>query len=116
MSAARAALGRLGDHIRGLAETGDPDPALGGPLLARLMGSIEAVPVDLGRLAERADAERDRLRGWLVDACARLQPRAASSVLRTRSASPSSKASALTWLAVNGRSPSCGHAASSNAS
>jgi len=38
------------------------------------MGSIEAMPVDLGRLAERADAERDRLRAWLVDACARLEP------------------------------------------
>ena len=71
---ARAAHRRLVDHIRRFAETGDPDPALGGPLLARLMGSIEAMPVDLGRLAERADAERDRLRAWLVDACARLEP------------------------------------------
>jgi hypothetical protein len=72
--AARAAHHRLVDHVRGLTETGDPDPALGGPLLARLMSSIEAMPVDLGRLAERADAERDRLRTWLVDACARLDP------------------------------------------
>jgi uncharacterized protein DUF885 len=77
-TAARAAHGRLVDHIRRLADTGDPDPALGGPLLARLMGSIEAMPVDLGRLAQRADAERDRLRGCLVDACARLQPGAAT--------------------------------------
>ena len=72
--AARTAHRRLVDHVRQLAETGDPDPALGGPLLARLMGSIEAMPVDLGRLGERADAERDRLRAWLADACARLQP------------------------------------------
>ena len=27
------------------------------------MGSAEAMPVDLGRLAEQADAERDRLLG-----------------------------------------------------
>ena len=82
-TAARAAHGRLTDHIRGLAETGDPDPALGGPLLARVMGSIEAMPVALGRLAERADAERDRLRAWLVDACARLEPGTAAAEVIT---------------------------------
>jgi hypothetical protein len=76
-TAARAAHRRLVDHLRHFAENGDPDPALGGPLLARLMGSIEAMPVDLGRLAERADGERDRLRGWLADACTRLEPGAA---------------------------------------
>jgi hypothetical protein len=73
-AAARAAHSRFVEHIRACAAHGDPDPALGGPLLARLMGSIEAVPVDLGRLAERADAERDRLRTLLADACARLEP------------------------------------------
>ena len=39
-----------------------------------------------------------------------------SSAARTRSASASSNASAATWLAVKGRSPSRGQAASSSAS
>ena len=38
------------------------------------MGSAEAMPVDLGRLAEQADAERDRLHALLSDGCARLEP------------------------------------------
>jgi hypothetical protein len=38
------------------------------------MSSAEALPVDLGRLAEQADAERDRLRALLADGCARLEP------------------------------------------
>ena len=45
--------------------------------LARLMGSPEAVDsgeVDLGRLAERADAERRRLSGLLDDAARRIDP------------------------------------------
>jgi hypothetical protein len=74
IAAARTAHATLVEHVRRGAEVGDPDPALGGALLARLMGSIEAMPVDLGRLAERADAERDRLRAWLVDGCAQLDP------------------------------------------
>ena len=53
---------------------GDPDPALGGPGLTALMSSAEAMPVDLGRLAEQADAERDRLHALLADGCARLEP------------------------------------------
>ncbi|MBA2530444.1 MAG: DUF885 family protein, partial [Euzebyales bacterium] len=36
--------------------------------------TAEALDVDLGRLAERADAERDRLRAMLDDACAALHP------------------------------------------
>ena len=32
------------------------------------------MPVDLGRLAEQADAERDRLHALLADGCARLEP------------------------------------------
>ena len=74
ISAAQTAHHKLVEHVRSCAELGDPDPALGGPVLARLMGSIEAMPVDLGRLAERADAERDRLRAWLVAGCAQLDP------------------------------------------
>ena len=83
-AAALVAHGRLVDHVRQCADTGDPDPALGGPLLARLMGSIEGLPVDLGRLAERADAERDRLRALLADACARLEPDADAADVVTR--------------------------------
>jgi hypothetical protein len=71
---ARAAHARFVTRVREAAETGDPDPALGGPLLARLLGVREALEVDLGRLEELADAERDRLRAWLADACARIAP------------------------------------------
>jgi len=80
-AAARAALAaaldahaRLVAHTERAAADGDPDPALGGPGLAALMGSAEALPVDLGRLAEQADAERDRLHALLADGCARLEP------------------------------------------
>ena len=72
--AAVAALGRLVAHLERAAADGDPDPALGGPGLTALMSSAEALPVDLGRLAEQADAERDRLRALLADGCARLEP------------------------------------------
>ena len=71
---ALAAHARFVAHLRGLAETGDPDASLGADRLAALMGAYEATTVDLGRLAERADAERDRLRALLDDACDRLQP------------------------------------------
>ncbi|WP_219500547.1 DUF885 family protein [Nonomuraea ceibae] len=59
-------------HVERAAGAGDPDAALGGPALARLMGAAEGLDVDLGKLAERADAERDRLLARLADACARL--------------------------------------------
>jgi len=72
--AAAAALARLVAHLERAAADGDPDPALGGPGLTALMSSAEALPVDLGRLAEQADAERDRLRALLADGCARLEP------------------------------------------
>ncbi|MFP5327485.1 MAG: DUF885 family protein, partial [Acidimicrobiia bacterium] len=71
---AHAAHARLVEHLRGLAENGDPDASLGPRQLAALMGAYEATSVDLGRLAERADAERDRLREMLADAGARLRP------------------------------------------
>src|SRR5207253_7912246 len=38
------------------------------------MSSAERIEVDLGRLAERADAERDRLAGRLAESCARIDP------------------------------------------
>ena len=54
LAAARAAHARLVAHVERAAAQGDPDPALGGPALAALMGGAEALPVDLGRLAEQA--------------------------------------------------------------
>jgi hypothetical protein len=72
MAAARAAHARLVAHVERAAADGDPDPALGGPALTALMSSAEATPVDLGRLAEQADAERDRLHALLADGCARV--------------------------------------------
>jgi hypothetical protein len=38
------------------------------------MSSSEGMPLDLGRLTERADAERDRLTALLADGCARIDP------------------------------------------
>ncbi|GAB3210397.1 DUF885 domain-containing protein [Marinactinospora endophytica] len=61
-------------HLERAAETGDPSAALGGSALARLMGVSEAVEVDLGRMAERADRERDRLRARLAESAARIDP------------------------------------------
>src|SRR5262249_46862380 len=71
LAAARAAHARLVAHVERAAAEGDPDPALGDPGLAALMSGAEALPVDLGRLAERADAERHRLHTLLTDGCAR---------------------------------------------
>jgi hypothetical protein len=71
---ARAAHDRLVRHIEHCAEHGAADAALGGPGLARLMGSAEALDVDLGALAEETDRERDRLMERMAAACARLDP------------------------------------------
>jgi hypothetical protein len=73
-AAALTALARLVAHIDAAAANGSPDAALGAPALTRLMGSFEGTEVDLGRLAERADAERDRLRERLAESCARIDP------------------------------------------
>jgi Bacterial protein of unknown function (DUF885) len=72
--AALAAHARLMAHIERAAAHGDPDAALGPAALSAIMSSSESMPVDLGRLAERADAERDRLTALLTDACARVDP------------------------------------------
>jgi Bacterial protein of unknown function (DUF885) len=72
--AALAAHARLIAYLERAAAAGDPDPALGGPAFSALMSSAEALPVDVGRLAEQADAERDRLRALLAEGCARLAP------------------------------------------
>ncbi len=73
-AAALAAHARLVAHVERAADQGDPDPALGGPALTALMGSAEAMPLDLGRLAEQADAERDRLHALVAEGCARIDP------------------------------------------
>jgi hypothetical protein len=71
---ALAAHARLVAHIDAAAAAGSPDAALGSAGLSSLMSSAEAMPVDLGRLGERADAERDRLTGLLADSCAQVDP------------------------------------------
>ena len=72
--AALDAHARLVAHIEAAAAEGDPDPSLGAAGLASLMGSPEGLVVDLGRLAEHADRERDRLRAMLDSACGDLRP------------------------------------------
>jgi Bacterial protein of unknown function (DUF885) len=70
--AALAAHARFVAHIENAASSGDPDPALGGPALARLMSASEGIPVDLGVLASEADAERRRLLDRLASSTARV--------------------------------------------
>jgi Bacterial protein of unknown function (DUF885) len=72
--AALAAHARLMAHIERTAAEGDPDAALGPAALSSIMSSAEGMPVDLGRLAERADAERDRLSALLTESCAKVDP------------------------------------------
>jgi hypothetical protein len=79
--AALAALDRLVAHVEAAIEAGEPDPGLGADKLALLMGDPEAMVVDLGRLAERADRERDRLRALLAESCERLRPGADPTIL-----------------------------------
>ena len=79
--AALKAHGRLLGRIQDAAVSGDPDVSIGGAALARLLGEAEAMPADLGRLEERADRERDRLRTGLTAACRRLAPGVAPSQL-----------------------------------
>jgi hypothetical protein len=70
-AAALAALGRLLERFEHAIEHGPEDCALGEQVLVRLLGDPEAMPVDLGRLESRADAERERLRERLVEDCDR---------------------------------------------
>ena len=69
-SAALAAHSRLVEHVSAAAVTGSPDAALGSAGLTSLLGTAEALDVDLGKLALEADAERDRLTGRLTESCA----------------------------------------------
>ncbi|MFF8765251.1 DUF885 family protein [Nocardiopsis dassonvillei] len=72
--AALAAHARLLAHVEKAVREGPRSAGLGAEPLARLMGSGEAVEVDLADLAGRADAERDRLRARLAEAVGRLAP------------------------------------------
>lgn len=69
--AAAEAARRLAAHLETAAATGRPECALGAANLARLLSAAEALPVDLGRLEARADAERDRLTALLTESCDR---------------------------------------------
>jgi hypothetical protein len=70
--AALAAADRLVAHVSEAADGGEPDASYGADGLQLLLGVSEGSEVDLGRLAEQADAERDRLRELLAEACAQL--------------------------------------------
>jgi uncharacterized protein DUF885 len=72
--AALAAHARLVAHVERAAKTGPPDVALGSAALTALLGTAEAMEVDLGDLARRADAERDRLTERLTESCAKVDP------------------------------------------
>jgi hypothetical protein len=73
-AAAEAAHTRLVALMSQAAAEGSPDAALGSAALTALMGSAEGIEIDLGALAERADAERDRLSERLADSCGRIDP------------------------------------------
>ncbi|GAA3390860.1 hypothetical protein GCM10020369_46470 [Cryptosporangium minutisporangium] len=69
-----AAHARLVEHLRTLAATSEAPVELGADALTALLSSAEAVPVDLGALADTGEAELTRLRELLDDACARIAP------------------------------------------
>ncbi len=73
-AAARAAHARLVSHLEQAAAGGSQDAALGSAALGALMSSAEGIALDLGKLAERADAERDRLSERLAESCAQIEP------------------------------------------
>lgn len=72
--AALRAHARFVAHLEKVAQDGPPDVALGGPILARILGAPEAAEVDLDALGRQADSERDRLRAMLDEACAAHSP------------------------------------------
>jgi hypothetical protein len=73
--AALSAHRRLVTHVEGAAVSGPPEAALGPAALAGLLGTAEAIDMDLGALAARADAERDRLRARLDESAALIDAR-----------------------------------------
>jgi Bacterial protein of unknown function (DUF885) len=68
--AALAGHARLVAYLERSADNGDPDAALGSAALTALLGTAEAMEVDLGALAAEADAERDRLHERLAESAA----------------------------------------------
>ena len=72
--AALAAHSRLVEHMVRAAKSGPLDSALGADALAKLLSTAEAMPVDLEKLAERADEERERLLDRLATSAARIDP------------------------------------------
>ncbi len=71
---ALAAHARLQERVEQAAANGPPDASLGASTLASLLGDAEGMPIDLGRLEETADAERNRLLQLLTEDCKRLSP------------------------------------------
>ena len=71
---ALSAHGRLVARIEHFAAEGDPDPGYGADALAHLVADPEAMSIDLSRLAEQAERERDRLKDLLRESCRRLDP------------------------------------------
>ncbi len=71
---ALAAHAKLLAHVAHAAEHGEASAGLGAEALGRLMGTGEAIEVDLDSLAARADVERDRLWARLAEATGRLAP------------------------------------------
>ncbi|MFL6130398.1 MAG: DUF885 family protein [Mycobacteriales bacterium] len=73
-AAGLAAHARLVAHLEAAARDGAPSAGLGAARLARLLGSAEAIDVDLAALSAWADTERGRLRAILDETCGRLAP------------------------------------------
>jgi hypothetical protein len=71
-AAGLSAHARLITHLERAAAQPGPGTPLGTAGLAALMGAAEGVQVDVGKLAEQADAERDRLRERLAESCRRI--------------------------------------------
>jgi hypothetical protein len=65
---------RLVAHVEEAVLSGPSDAALGGGALAALLSAAEGVSVDLGAMAARADAERDRLLARLAESAALIDP------------------------------------------
>jgi hypothetical protein len=74
VGAAMAAHQRFVTHLETAANNGPAEVAVGGAALAALMGTVEAITVDVGALALRADAERERLTTILREYCALISP------------------------------------------
>jgi len=72
------ALDRLVAHLEGTAIRGDPSAALGTSILGRLLSASESAEVDVEALWREADAERQRMRALLDEACQRIDPTAST--------------------------------------